>query len=174
MNFVEQVRTVVAEKAQVDEFSGVVAIWQADEPLMEHACGLAHRGWQIANRLDTRFRLASVSKMFTAVDLWRFSEALRNGRLLSPASTEAMLKPHIAQSDGPISGYLWQYGFGNEFVLSTAGEFIRWGHTGEEDGVSCRFYHYPDQVLDVIILGNQSWCAGSLGWEIHDLIGSMA
>ena len=356
MNFVEQVRTVVAEKAQVDKFSGVVAIWQADEPLLEYACGLAHRGWQIANRLDTRFRLASVSKMFTAVailqlidqnklslttpitellefsqttiptnvtikhlltmssgiadwfeesenweaewaalcqeqplyllrrnadylplfsqkpphfaagerykynnagyillglaiealtgqtyfdtvrqhvfaranmaqadfisldgvtsnlaegyvleeddesekktwrkniysttpeaaadggavatavDLWRFSEALRNGRLISPASTEAMLKPHISQSDGPISGYLWQYGFGSEFVLSTAGELIRWGHTGEEDGVSCRFYHYPGPGLDVIILGNQSWCAGTLGWEIHDLIKAM-
>jgi len=22
----------------------------------------------------------------------------------------------------------------------------------------------------VVILGNQSWCAGSLGWEIHDTI----
>lgn len=90
----------------------------------------------------------------TAVDLFQFSKALRNGRLLSPASTEAMLKPHIAQSDGPISGYLWQYGFGNEFVLSTDGQLIRWGHTGEEDGVSCRFYHYPNHGLDVIILGN--------------------
>ena len=69
-----------------------------------------------------------------------------------------------------MSGYLWQYGFGNEFVFSTAGELLRWGHTGEEDGISCRLNHYPAQTLDVVILGNQSWCAGSLGWAIHDLI----
>ena len=353
MNFFKRARTIVDKQAETGEFSGVVSIWQVDKPRVEHACGLAHRGWQIANRLDTRFRVASVSKMFTAVailqlidqnklslttpitrlldlgdstisaevtiqhlltmssgiadwfegsenweaewaalcrehplyllrrnadylplftqklpnfapgaryqynnagyillglaieavtgqtyfeyvrqhifarakmtqadfipldaiapnlaegyvpeeeaeseqktwrkniysttpeaagdggavatavDLHRFSEALRNGRLLSPASTEAMLKPHISQSDEPISGYLWQYGFGNELVLSTAGELIRWGHTGEEDGVSCRFYRYPTHGLEVIILGNQSWCAGSLGWQIHDLV----
>lgn len=353
MDFAEQVRGLVVKRAQDDKFSGVVCLWQADEPLLAHACGLAHRGWQIANRLDTRFRLASVSKMFTAVailqiidqnklslttpiaklidlsqttipanvtvyhlltmssgiadwfeesenweaewaalcreqplyllhgnadylplfsqkppnfaageryqynnagyillglaiealtgqsyfdyirqhifapaqmtqadfialdaiapsmaegyisqeddesaqktwrkniysttpeaaadggavatavDLWQFSTALRNGRLLSPTSTQAMLKPHVSQSDEPMSGYLWQYGFGNEFVFRTTGELLRWGHTGEEDGVSCRLYHYPAQALDVIILGNQSWCAGSLGWELHDLI----
>jgi CubicO group peptidase (beta-lactamase class C family) len=355
MNFAEQVRALVVELAQTDKFSGVVAIWQAGEPLLEQACGLAHRGWHIANTLETRFRLASVSKLFTAVailqlleqnklslttpitelidlsqttipanvtikhlltmssgiadwfeesenweaewaalcreqplyllrhnsdylplfsqkpahftageryqynnagyillglviealagqsyfdyvrqhvfaparmtqadfialdavvpnlaegyipdeaeesqqktwrkniysttpeaaadggavttavDLFRFSMALRSGRLLSSTNTQAMLKPHIAQSSELISGYLWQYGFGNEFVFSTTGELIRWGHTGEEDGVSCRFCHYPAQALDVVILGNQSWCAGSLGWAIHDLITS--
>lgn len=56
MNFAEPVRTFVVEQAQANKFSGVVALWQADEPLLEYACGLAHRGWQIANRLDTRSR----------------------------------------------------------------------------------------------------------------------
>ncbi|MCP4416721.1 MAG: serine hydrolase [Chloroflexi bacterium] len=106
----------------------------------------------------------------TAVDLFRFSDALRNGRLLSSKLTQAMLTPHIAQSDDPMRGYLWQYGYGNEFVFEQNKQLLRWGHTGEEDGVSCRLYHYPEQKLDVVILGNQSWCAGTLGWEIHDLI----
>lgn len=352
MNFTEQVTAVLAEHAANDQFSGVVTIWQAGEPQVAYACGLAHRGWQIANMLETRFRLASISKMFTAaatlqlidqnhfqldtpihkllnlnqtripanvtifhlltmssgiadwfeesenweaewaalcrehplylmrqnadylplfsqkspnfgageryqynnagyillglaieaatgqsyfeavrqrvfapagmnsadfipldavaanlaegylpqeneagqtswqkniysttpaaagdggavataVDLHKFSAALRNGRLLSPELTQAMLTPHIQQKETPMRGYFWHYGFGNEFVFDQQNQLLRWGHTGEEDGVSCRFYYYPAQQLDVAILGNQSWCAGTLGWQIHDLI----
>ncbi|MEZ4658112.1 MAG: hypothetical protein R2911_11105 [Caldilineaceae bacterium] len=81
-----------------------------------------------------------------------------------------MLTPKVLQDDEQFRGYvdvwLWQL-----FLAGCVGpDRARWGHTGEEDGVSCRLYHYPPQNLDVIILGNQSWCAGGLGWEIHDLI----
>ena len=74
----------------------------------------------------------------------------------------------------PFRGYTWKYGFANMFVLDEAGKIVRWGHTGEEDGVSCRLYYYPERGLDVTILANQSWCAGSLGWEVHDLILAMS
>ncbi|MCC6602007.1 MAG: serine hydrolase [Anaerolineae bacterium] len=106
----------------------------------------------------------------TAVDLHHFSTALRYGRLLSPASTQAMLTPHVSESNELMRGCFWEYGFGNEFVFDSNKRLLRWGHTGEEDGVSGRFYHYPEHLLDVVILGNQSGCAGALGWEIHDLI----
>jgi hypothetical protein len=56
------------------------------------------------------------------------------------------------------------------FLTNEHQDIIRWGHTGEEDGVSCRLFYYPQQDVDAIILGNQSWCAGELGWEIHDLV----
>ena len=106
----------------------------------------------------------------TAGDLVRFSRALRDGLLLSPALTIAVLTPRVLQQEERYRGYTWKYGYGNNFILDRDGRIIRWGHTGEEDGVSCRLYHYPGDALDVVILGNQSWCAGSLGWEIHDLI----
>ncbi|MBK8906301.1 MAG: serine hydrolase [Anaerolineaceae bacterium] len=350
--FTKQLAELIQQKANAGEFSGVVALWQADEPVFQQAVGLAHRGFGIANTLETRFRLASIGKLFTAVatlqlieqnqfkldtpihdllnlshttipanvtifhlltmssgiadwfeesedweaewaalcrenpiyllrqnadylplfsqkppnfaageryqynnagyillglaieavssvsyfdyvrqhvfaragmvgadfialdaiapnlaegyvaannqsgqttwrkniysttpeaaadggavatavDLHRFSEALRNGRLLPPEKTETMLYPYIPESDEPINDYFWQYGFGNEFVFDRRHQLLRWGHTGEEDGVSGRFYHYPAQTLDVVILGNQSWCAGGLGWQVHDLI----
>jgi CubicO group peptidase (beta-lactamase class C family) len=352
MNLPQQLQELVQQKADAGEFSGVVALWRQEELLFSHTCGLAHRGFGIANNLDTRFRLASIGKLFTAVatlqlidqhkfqlntpihdlldlsqsaipanvtifhlltmssgiadwfeeseeweaewaalcrenpiyllrqnadylplfsqksphfaageryqynnagyillglaieavsamsyfdyvrlhvfaragmagadfialdaiapnlaegyvaeknpsgqiswrkniysttpeaaadggavatavDLHNFSAALRYGRLLSPETTEAMRYPYIPESEEPINDYLWQYGFGNEFVFDQRHQLLRWGHTGEEDGVSGRFYHYPDQALDVVILGNQSWCAGALGWEVHDLI----
>jgi len=106
----------------------------------------------------------------TAGDLVRFIDALRSGRLLSQRLTKAMLSPHVRQREDRPRGYVWEYGFGNAFIRGEDGRIVRWGHTGEEDGVSCRLYHYPGIDVDVVILGNQSWCAGRLGWEIHDLL----
>ena len=106
----------------------------------------------------------------TAGDLVKFPRALREGKLLSPQMTTDLLEPKVVQNEDMFRGYHWRYGYGLNFILDQEEEIVRWGHTGEEDGVSCRLYYYPNEDLDVIILGNQSWCAGKLGWEIHDLI----
>ena len=106
----------------------------------------------------------------TIDDLSRFSQALRQGRLLSADLTTAMLTPQVSTQEERFKGYAWMYGYGCTIILDVDEQIVRWGHTGEEDGVSCRLYHYPVQNLEVIILGNQSWCAGDLGWKIHDLI----
>lgn len=106
----------------------------------------------------------------TVHDLSRFSRALRGGRLLSARWTQEMLAPQVLADDEPFRGYIWKYGYANMFLLDEAGRIVRWGHTGEEDGVSCRLYYYPARDLDLILLANQSWCAGSLAWEIHDCI----
>jgi CubicO group peptidase (beta-lactamase class C family) len=103
----------------------------------------------------------------TAADLAHFSLALRQERLLSPRMTQAMLSPKVLQGDQLVRGYRLMYGYGNNFLLDEGGAVVRWGHTGEEEGASCRLYHYPQLDTDVIILGNQSGCAGELGWEIH-------
>ena len=54
--------------------------------------------------------------------------------------------------------------------IDEEGRIVRYGHTGEEDGVSCRLYSYPEQKIDLVILGNMSWCSNDLGWSIHDLL----
>ena len=106
----------------------------------------------------------------TAVDLVKFSQALRKGLLLSTEMTQEMLTPKVVENEEQFRGYTWKYGYGNYFILDQDEKIVRWGHTGEEDGVSCRLYYYPKEDLDVVILANHSWCAGRLGWEIHDLI----
>lgn len=107
----------------------------------------------------------------TVDDLSRFVRSLRSGVLLSSQMTQAMLTPQVLEeAPEDEDDYVWKYGYGNEFLLNRAGQVLRWGHTGEEDGVSCRLYYYPKEDLEVVILGNQSACAGGLGWEIHDLI----
>ncbi len=53
--------------AAVDVFSGTVLIGRGDAVLLQRAVGLAHRSPDVANTVDTRFNIASVGKLFTAV-----------------------------------------------------------------------------------------------------------
>jgi hypothetical protein len=71
-------------------------------------------------------------------------------------------------SDG-FRGYQWKYGYANWFLLKE-GDLVRMGHTGEEFGVSARLYYYPDLEIDVVILGNQGFCTGGVGWKIHEIL----
>jgi CubicO group peptidase (beta-lactamase class C family) len=127
-------------------------------------------GWRKNIYSTTPEAAADGGATSTAADLVRFSQALRNEGLLSPELTQEMLTPKVLQTDERMRGYTWKYGYANAFLLDDDGQIVRWGHTGEEGGVSCRLYYYPKENLDVVILGNQSWCAGSLGWQIHDIV----
>lgn len=127
-------------------------------------------GWKTNVYSTTPEAAADGGATSTAGDLIRFSQALRQGSLLSIPMTEGILTPKVQQNDQRFRGYTWMYGYGNMFILDDSDRIVRYGHTGEEDGVSCRLYYYPEQNLDVVILANQSWGAGDLAWEIHDLI----
>ncbi|MEV6235774.1 serine hydrolase domain-containing protein [Lentzea sp. NPDC051838] len=54
------------EIARANDFTGVVRV-EEDGQLFEKAYGLAHRGYNIANTVDTRFAIASGGKGFTAL-----------------------------------------------------------------------------------------------------------
>lgn len=75
---VAAVRENLARKTQAEKFSGAVLIKHGDTVLMREAYGLADRQKKIANRIDTRFRTASVAKMFTAVAVLRL---VQDGKL---------------------------------------------------------------------------------------------
>ncbi len=49
-----------------DRFSGAVLVAKDGKPIFAQAYGMADREKQIANTLDTRFRIGSMNKMFTA------------------------------------------------------------------------------------------------------------
>jgi CubicO group peptidase (beta-lactamase class C family) len=49
------------------DFSGVVGVDRAGEPELRKAYGLANRTYEVPNRVDTRFAIASGSKGFVAV-----------------------------------------------------------------------------------------------------------
>jgi CubicO group peptidase (beta-lactamase class C family) len=58
--------------------SGVVALYRNGTPLVEQALGMARREPPLANDVETRFELASLSKLFTAVAI---AQLVEQGRL---------------------------------------------------------------------------------------------
>jgi CubicO group peptidase (beta-lactamase class C family) len=57
-----------------DAFSGTLYVAKNGRPIYARAFGLANRTWHAPNRIDTRFNLASITKMFTAVAIAQLVE----------------------------------------------------------------------------------------------------
>ena len=77
----ELVRDVIAyieRWVSNDNFSGVVLIAKDGAPILKEAYGLANRSFDVPNRVDTKFNLGSMNKMFTAVAVLQLAE---QGRL---------------------------------------------------------------------------------------------
>ncbi len=123
-------------------------------------------GWRRNVYSATAGGAADGGETSTVDDLARFLRALREGRLVGNEFVTAMLTPKVETGDAPGLSY----GFGCFIATDQASRPIRWGHTGEEDGVSCRLYHYPALSLDVVVIGNQTSCAGRVFWDIHESI----
>ncbi|GAA4444269.1 serine hydrolase [Actinokineospora soli] len=62
----DELRAWLDERAEQHLFSGVVLVHRGGEPVFSHAAGLAHRGHGVPVRADTRFAVASVTKLVTA------------------------------------------------------------------------------------------------------------
>jgi D-alanyl-D-alanine carboxypeptidase len=75
---VEAWRTDTARRATADKFSGAILLMRGDQVLLREAYGFADREARVANTVDTRFRTASTSKMFTAAAVLRL---VQDGKL---------------------------------------------------------------------------------------------
>lgn len=65
---------IVQAAADRDEFSGSVLVARDGEVLLDKGYGFANREWRAPNDGDTRFRLASLTKQFTAVAILLLAE----------------------------------------------------------------------------------------------------
>lgn len=63
------------DRAIASGFSGVVLIARDGKPVLERAAGLAHRGFGVANRIDTKFNLGSINKTFTRLAVAQLMQA---------------------------------------------------------------------------------------------------
>jgi CubicO group peptidase (beta-lactamase class C family) len=70
----ERLRKFIEREEAEDRFSGTVVIERKGETLFQGAYGYAHLGLRVRNQLETRFNLASVTKMFTAVAVLQLVE----------------------------------------------------------------------------------------------------
>ena len=180
LSYFDYIRRYIFEKAQMTR-SDFLSLDGVYEEVAEGYIPVNDKddkitGWKKNIYSTTPEAAADGGATSTVDDLSRFSQTLRHGQFLSAELTQEMLTPKVLERPEQLRGYTWKYGYGNFFLLpmGDSDQVVRWGHTGEEDGVSCRLYYYPKENLDVVMLGNQSWCAGSLAWEIHSLILEMA
>ena len=69
------VNALVDKGVADDSFSGVVMIAKDGKPIFERAVGLADKTKNTSNRVDTRFNLGSINKVFTQVAIQQLVEA---------------------------------------------------------------------------------------------------
>ncbi|HEX5736806.1 MAG TPA: serine hydrolase domain-containing protein [Blastocatellia bacterium] len=60
--------------AKADEFSGAVLLAKNGKPVFQKAYGLASKEFNIPNRIDTKFNLGSINKIFTKVAIGQLVE----------------------------------------------------------------------------------------------------
>jgi len=70
----DELRAWFDGRVPTGEFSGVAIVWREGAPIFEYAGGLAHRGLGVPNAVGTRFAVASVTKLPTAIVALRLVE----------------------------------------------------------------------------------------------------
>ena len=74
-DLVAAVREKLQKDAAADSFAGSVLIAKDGRPVFAQAYGLADRARKVPNTLQTRFRIGSMNKMFTAVSIFALVQA---------------------------------------------------------------------------------------------------
>lgn len=88
---IDRTRQLLEKMASADKFTGAVLIANHGQPVFAQAYGLADRENRIPNTLQTRFGMASMEKMFTAI------------------ATLQLVKAGKLKLDDPIGKYLTDY-----------------------------------------------------------------
>jgi len=72
---VAESETLIAPIGNGDQFSGAVLVARNGVPVFRQAFGLANLEWEIPNTPDTKFRIGSITKQFTATAILQLAEA---------------------------------------------------------------------------------------------------
>jgi D-alanyl-D-alanine carboxypeptidase len=72
--YAEEATALMESYVRKDLFSGAVLVAVAGRPAFKMSFGLANREWDLPNTPDTKFRIGSVTKTFTAVALLQLAE----------------------------------------------------------------------------------------------------
>lgn len=151
------------EQAAKDAFSGVLLVANGDEMLLQRAWGQADRVAKVPVALDTRFRIGSMNKMFTAVATLQLVQA---GKLSLDGTVGQYLPgyPNAEVAKATIHQLLTHSGgtgdfFGPEFdtqrlSLKTHDDYVRlFGARGptHPPGAEQRYSNYGFLLLGAII-----------------------
>ncbi len=119
----EELDADLVRRTAGNEFSGVVLAAKDGQPVFHKAYGLANRTFDAPNRLDTRFNIGSLNKLFTSVAIAQLAEQgklgldIPLGRYLDGFAPQAAGKVTIRHLLQMRSG--WGDYWGNETYLAT-------------------------------------------------------
>lgn len=74
-NAAEKIDSLIEAYHKNDVFNGAVLVAKKGQIIYEKAFGYADREWNIPNTIDTKFRIASISKPFTALLVLQLAES---------------------------------------------------------------------------------------------------
>ena len=74
-DYAAKARALVDEQVKTGRFTGTVLVAKDGVPLLREGFGAADREWDIPNAPDTKFRLGSLTKQFTATAILQLAEA---------------------------------------------------------------------------------------------------
>jgi len=112
-------------------------------PVVGEAAGYSWDGtrYQKAELLDVSGLSAASMVTSSVTDLFRFTEALRTGKLLKQGTVAEMWTPQIEHS-----GYAWH--------VNTVGGRKMVSHGGDIEGFASALDYYPDQGVFIVSLSN--------------------
>jgi D-alanyl-D-alanine carboxypeptidase len=73
-DYADKANSLIESYARSDLFSGSILVAQHGKPIFRKAFGPANREWDVPNTLDTKFRIGSVTKQFTAAAILQLAE----------------------------------------------------------------------------------------------------
>ncbi len=91
--------SILNHYAAIDQMSGVALIGIGDRVVYDGAFGMANHDWNIPNSIDTRFRIGSITKQFTAAVVLQLRD---EGRL----SLDDPLSHHLPEVSGTVAADL--------------------------------------------------------------------
>lgn len=128
------------------DFNGTVLVARQGKVIYEHAFGVANREWNIANDLETKFEIGSMTKQFTAMLVLQF---VNEGKLRLDGLVSTYL-PYYRQDTGQRITI-------SELLSHTSGipNFI--AAPGFLDGPASRAHYSVREFV-------QEYCSGDLGF----------
>lgn len=131
---VNALSTYMDKIAGEDKFSGVVLLAKDGQPIFHKAYGYASQRFQVPNKLDTKFCLGSMNKMFTSIAICQLAE---QGKLSfddliikhlpdypNKAVAEKVTIHHLLTHTGGL-GHYWNEKFRAKMpTLRTVGDFL--------------------------------------------------
>jgi len=104
---------VVRASSDADAFSGAVLVARDGRILLDQGYGLANREWNIPNDGDTKFRLGSLTKQFTAVSIMLLNQQgkvdldapIKTWLPQAPAAWDAVTARHLLSHTAGIPNF---------------------------------------------------------------------